>query len=94
MAALEKVLTRSQGIRRAGAAALDLASVACGRLDGFWEIKLKPWDTAAGLLLVQEAGGKVTDFRGKGYSPFIAEICASNAFIHHELTAILEEFSF
>ncbi|MCB2180961.1 MAG: inositol monophosphatase [Desulfobulbaceae bacterium] len=94
IAALEKVLTRSQGIRRAGAAALDLAYVACGRLDGFWEIKLKPWDTAAGYLLVQEAGGRVTDFRGRTYSPFDGEICASNALVHDGMTDILKEFSF
>ncbi len=93
MAALEKVLTCSQGIRRAGAAALDLASVACGRLDGFWEVKLKPWDTAAGLLLVQEAGGEVSDFQGGPYSPFLPEITASNGALHQELVALLAEFS-
>ncbi len=92
IAALEAVLPRAQGIRRAGSAALDLAYVACGRLDGFWEIMLKPWDTAAGLLLVEEAGGKVTDFRGGAYSPFIPEILASNGCIHEELTAILKKF--
>ena len=92
MAALEKVLTRSQGVRRAGAAALDLAYVACGRLEGFWEIKLKPWDTAAGILLVEEAGGMVTDFQGGPYSPFIPEIISSNGHVHGELVGLLKEF--
>jgi len=57
-------LTRAQGVRRLGSAALDLAWVACGRLDGYWESKLKPWDVAAGLLMVREAGGVVTDYEG------------------------------
>ena len=92
MAALEKVLTRSQGVRRAGAAALDLAYVACGRLEGFWEIQLKPWDTAAGILLVEEAGGRVTDFQGESYSPFIPEIVSSNGHVHGELVGLLKEF--
>ncbi|MBI5559452.1 MAG: inositol monophosphatase [Deltaproteobacteria bacterium] len=91
LAALKKVLTRSQGVRRAGAAALDLAYVACGRLDGFWEINLKPWDTAAGLLLVEEAGGRVTDFRGRPYSPFVPEVVSSNGLIHEELATLLRE---
>jgi myo-inositol-1(or 4)-monophosphatase len=91
--ALQAVLVRAQGVRRAGAAALDLAYVACGRLDGFWEIKLKPWDSAAGLLLVEEAGGRVTDFRGRSYSPFVPEILATNGLIHAELAALLQEFS-
>ena len=92
MAALEKVLIHSQGVRRAGAAALDLAYVACGRLEGFWEIKLKPWDTAAGILLVEEAGGRVTDFQGESYSPFIPEIVSSNGHVHAELVELLQEF--
>jgi myo-inositol-1(or 4)-monophosphatase len=91
--ALQAVLVRVQGVRRAGAAALDLAYVACGRLDGFWEIKLKPWDSAAGLLLVEEAGGRVTDFRDRPYSPFVPEILATNGLIHAELAALLQDFS-
>jgi len=87
---LEAVLTRAQGIRRAGAAALDLAYVACGRLDGFWEIKLKPWDTAAGQLLLEEAGGKISDLRGGTYSPFIPEILATNGLIHEELLSVIK----
>jgi len=91
--ALEKFLIRCQGVRRAGAAALDLAYLACGRLDGFWEINLKPWDTAAGLLLVEEAGGRVTDFRGGSYSPFVPELLSSNSAIHAEMVEQLREFS-
>lgn len=90
--ALEAVLTKAQGVRRAGAAALDLAHVACGRLDGFWEIKLKPWDTAAGKLLVEEAGGRVSDFQGAPFSPFLTEIVATNTFIHEELVTLLKDF--
>ncbi len=85
LAALGRVLPRARGVRRAGAAALDLALVACGRLDGFWEIKLKPWDTAAGMLLVAEAGGKLSDFAANDYSPFLPEILATNGRIHDEL---------
>src|SRR5512140_4020817 len=59
-----QITLRSHGVRRAGSAALDLCYVACGRYDGFWEWKLKPWDTAAAALIVREAGGTVTDFRG------------------------------
>lgn len=93
MGALEAILTRAQGVRRAGAAAMDLAYVSCGRLDGFWEIKLKPWDTAAGKLLVEEAGGMITDFKEDYYTPFIPEILATNRLIHTELVQILREFS-
>jgi myo-inositol-1(or 4)-monophosphatase len=79
----------ARGIRRAGAAALDLAAVAAGRLDGFWELKLKPWDVAAGVLLVREAGGLVTAFDGGAYSIFSNNIVASNGLIHGEITALL-----
>jgi myo-inositol-1(or 4)-monophosphatase len=76
---------RSHGVRRAGSAALDLAYVACGRLEGFWEFNLNPWDTAAGILLVQEAGGRVTDFAGNPFRLSSEEILASNELIHQEL---------
>ena len=76
---------RSHGVRRAGSAALDLAYVACGRLDAFWEFNLNPWDTAAGILLVEEAGGQVTDYAGKKYRLASEEILASNGAIHGEL---------
>ena len=79
----------ARGIRRAGAAALDLAYVAAGRLDGFWELKLKPWDVAAGVLLVREAGGTVTAFDGTDYDIFNGCIVASNGLIHDEMVAML-----
>jgi len=79
----------ARGIRRAGAAALDLAYVAAGRLDGFWELKLKPWDVAAGVLLVREAGGTVTTFDGSAYDVFNDRILASNGLIHNDMTALL-----
>ena len=79
----------ARGIRRAGAAALDLAYVAAGRLDGFWELKLKPWDVAAGVLLVREAGGVVTTFDGSAYDIFNNRIVASNGLIHEEMVAML-----
>lgn len=79
----------AQGVRRPGAAAIDLAYVACGRLDGFWELKLHPWDVAAGALIVQEAGGRVTDFRGGPHFTSGREIVASNGLIHNEMLAVL-----
>jgi len=82
--------TRALAIRRAGSAALDLAYVAAGRFDGFWELKLKPWDMAAGSLLVEEAGGVVT---GRGKRPWSLgdrDIVASNGLIHGQLLALLE----
>ncbi len=79
----------ARGIRRVGAAALDLAAVAAGRLDGFWELKLKPWDVAAGVLLVREAGGMVSGFDGSAYSISQDRILASNGLIHDEMVAML-----
>lgn len=76
---------RSHGLRRAGSAALDLANVASGRYDGFWEFNLNPWDTAAGVLLVQEAGGRVTRFDGAPFRLKSDEVLASNGIIHDEL---------
>jgi myo-inositol-1(or 4)-monophosphatase len=76
---------RSHGVRRAGSAALDLAYVACGRLDAFWEFNLNPWDTAAGILLVEESGGRVTDYAGNKYRLASDEILASNGAVHEEL---------
>jgi len=93
VAMLKAVLTQSQGIRRPGAATLDLAYLACGRLDAFWEIGLKPWDTAAGCLLVEEAGGTLSDFTGTPFSPFIPELLASNSLLHGDLIELLREFS-
>ncbi len=79
---------RSHGVRRDGSAALDLASVACGRFDGFWEFGLKPWDTAAGVLLVREAGGVATDFAGRPYHLGDRELLASNARMHAEMQQV------
>jgi len=80
----------SRAVRRAGAAALDLAYVAAGRLDGYWELKLKPWDVAAGKLLVEEAGGRVTNFAGGHYSIYEHHILASNSLIHGEMVTLLQ----
>lgn len=76
---------RSHGVRRDGSAALDLACVAAGRFDGFWEFGLKPWDTAAGVLLIQEAGGSVTDFHGRPYVLGGPMVLATNSRIHEEM---------
>jgi myo-inositol-1(or 4)-monophosphatase len=78
-----------QGIRRAGAAALDLCYVAAGRFDGYWEKKLKPWDLAAGELIVEEAGGIVTDLSGKPTDPFSLECLASNGPLHPAMLAVI-----
>jgi len=83
------LMTRAQGIRRNGAAALDLCYVACGRLDGFWEWKLHPWDTAAGTLIVREAGGAVSDFRGESFDLFGQQTLASNGRVHGAMVEIL-----
>jgi myo-inositol-1(or 4)-monophosphatase len=80
---------RAQAIRRAGSAALDLSYIASGRFDGFWEMKLHPWDVAAGSLFIVEAGGRVTDFKGGAFSIHSAECLATNGFIHAEMAAVL-----
>ncbi len=85
IAEFSRVLLRVQGVRRGGSAALDLAYVSCGRLDGFWEQKLKPWDMAAGMLLVQEAGGRVSDGSGNQTDPYTQLIVATNGAIHNLL---------
>lgn len=85
---VEDFMLRTQGIRRAGTAALDLCWVACGRLDAFWELKLKPWDVAGGAAIVLEAGGKVSDFDGGAFDPRAQRIVASNGLIHADMTAI------
>jgi myo-inositol-1(or 4)-monophosphatase len=82
---------RSHGVRRAGSAALDLAYVACGRLEAFWEFNLNPWDTAAGILLVEEAGGRVTGFSGAQVQLSSEEVLASNGLIHDELVAFFSD---
>ncbi len=84
-----QITLRTHGVRRAGSAALDLASVASGRVDGFWEFNLNPWDTAAGTLLVEEAGGRVTRFDGTPFRMDSREVLASNGLIHQ---ALMREF--
>jgi len=82
---------RSHGVRRAGSAALDLAYVACGRLDGYWEFKLNPWDTSAGYLLVEEAGGEITHFDGGKFTLDSRETLATNGLIHEEMKALFAD---
>ncbi len=82
---------RSHGVRRAGSAALDMAYVAAGRLEAFWEFNLNSWDTAAGILLVREAGGRVTDFSGKPVRLSSEEVLASNGLIHDEMVGMFED---
>lgn len=79
----------AQAVRCLGSAALDLCRVACGRQDGFWEYELKPWDTAAGVVLVEEAGGVITDFRGARWSIEADTIVASNGLIHPKMIDLL-----
>ncbi|MBW1764828.1 MAG: inositol monophosphatase, partial [Deltaproteobacteria bacterium] len=81
---------KAQGIRRAGAAAIDLCYVAAGRLDGFWEQGLKPWDTAAGSLILQEAGGQAGDFSGGPYSPYQETIIAGNPSVYRAMLEVIE----
>jgi myo-inositol-1(or 4)-monophosphatase len=86
-----QITLHSHGVRRAGSAALDLCNVASGRFDGFWEFNLNPWDTAAGVLIVEEAGGKVTRFDGSPFEIDSRETVASNGLIHQELLREFEE---
>jgi myo-inositol-1(or 4)-monophosphatase len=83
-------LTRVQGIRRCGSAAMDLCYVACGRFDGFWELKLQPWDMAAGTLIAQEGGGRISDFKNHEFSIFNSEILATNGLIHQQMVDVLQ----
>jgi myo-inositol-1(or 4)-monophosphatase len=78
-------------IRRLGSAALDMCWVACGRFDGFWEVSLNPWDVAAGYLILAEAGGKVTNFRGEKYSIYSKQVLATNGKIHGEMMEVLQK---
>jgi myo-inositol-1(or 4)-monophosphatase len=84
-----QITLRSHGVRRAGSAALDLCYLAAGRYDAYWEFNLNPWDTAAGVLLVEEAGGKVTNFTGGPFNIDSREVLGSNTLLHDEL---LKEF--
>ena len=79
----------AQAVRRDGSAALDLAYLACGRFDGFWEDGLNAWDIAAGLLLIEEAGGRITDFRGAPLSIYTPKVLATNGLVHDAMMGVL-----
>lgn len=85
-----RMVKLAQAVRRPGSAALDLCWLAVGRIDGFWELKLHPWDTAAAMLLVTEAGGKVTRMDGRSYNIFSKDILASNGFVHQPMQKALK----
>jgi myo-inositol-1(or 4)-monophosphatase len=87
---LTDFLLHSRGVRRDGSAAIDMAYIACGRFDGFWEEGLNPWDVAAGLLLIEEAGGQVTFYNGEKYNIYSPPICGSNGLIHCEMLDVLK----
>ena len=86
-----KFALKAQGLRRTGSAALDLCYVAAGRFDGFWEVRLNPWDMAAGSVIVKEAGGRLTDFNGKDLSIYGQELVASNGHIHEAMLPALKQ---
>jgi len=85
----KRLMLSSQAVRRVGSAALDLCYVAMGRFDAFWEIDLHPWDTAAGDIIVREAGGKITTFCGERFDPYQKEVVASNSIIHKQMLKVL-----
>lgn len=87
---IKDYLEKSHGVRRLGSAAIDLAYVACGRLEGFFEYNLNPWDVAAGIFLVERAGGKVSDFKGGDNVLFGRELCAANGLIHEEMLEVIK----
>jgi len=84
-------IMNAQGVRRDGTAALDLAYVACGRFDGFWEEGLRPWDVAAAVLIIEEAGGKVTHYDGSAFDIYSAPILASNGLVHEQMMKVLAQ---
>jgi myo-inositol-1(or 4)-monophosphatase len=86
-----QVNMRSHGVRRAGSAALDLAYVAAGRMDAFWEFGLNPWDVAAGALLLREAGGRITDMKGQPHTLSSPHLLASNGLVHEALLEVFDE---
>jgi len=89
LALFTNVMENAQAIRRAGSAAIDLCYVACGRFDGFWELELSPWDTAAGILMIEEAGGTITMLKGEKFDIFKKEIVCTNSKIHKEMLSVL-----
>lgn len=90
LALFRKFMMKAQEIRRPGSASIDLCYLASGRLDGFWECKLKPWDVAAAVVIVREAGGKLSDFNGNEYSIYGNETLASNGRIHDEMMEVIK----
>jgi len=88
---IKDFLEKTHGIRRLGSAAIDLAYVACGRLEGYFEYNLNAWDVAAGILIVQQAGGTVTDFKGGSNCLFGGELCAGNKLMHGEMLQLVKE---
>ncbi len=89
LALFKEMLVRAEGVRRPGSAAIDMCYVAAGRFDGFWEQNLSPWDTAAGTIIVQEAGGKVSTYAGEPYTPYLNSVVAANPHIHDEMVTVL-----
>lgn len=87
----DAMIRRAQGMRRVGSAALDLCFVAAGRFDGFFEVSLHPWDSAAGMVILQEAGGRITNFDGEPFSPYQRQLVASNGIIHEEMLTVIGE---
>lgn len=85
----QNFLISAMAIRRAGSAALDLCYVACGRFDGYWEMELHPWDAAAGMLIVKEAGGVVTRFSGGRYTPYDRDVLATNGLLHEQMKKVI-----
>jgi len=84
---------RARAVRRLGSAALDLCYTACGRFDGYWEMKLSPWDQAAGSLILKESGGKITDFRGRPFNIYGDEVLGTNGLIHRQMMDVLRRLS-
>ncbi|MEW5977161.1 MAG: inositol monophosphatase family protein [Acidobacteriota bacterium] len=88
----QEFVKAAQAVRRDGSAALDLCYLAMGRFDGFWEVRLNPWDTAAGVLILREAGGRVTDFDGNEYVVSNDPVLASNSLIHSEMQVVINRY--
>jgi myo-inositol-1(or 4)-monophosphatase len=86
-----RISLRAQGVRRTGSAALDLSYVASGRFDGYWEVKLSPWDMAAGIVIVREAGGLVSGFEKDIFSLYGQELVATNGRIHNQLLDVIHQ---
>jgi myo-inositol-1(or 4)-monophosphatase len=91
LALVRRFLLSTRGVLRLGSAALDLCSIAAGRLDAYWEENLQPWDTAAGMLMVEEAGGRLTDFAGETFSPFGRAVLATNGRVHDQCIELLRD---